>query len=371
MLSNLLSNACKWTPTGSEVTLGAHLNADGTVRVQVRDAGPGVPPEFESRLFERFAQADGSATRGKGGTGLGLAVTQAIIEKHGGRVGYLAPDEESGRRGATFYFDLEADNRGTQEEDDDMKLDHQPPRGRMLVVEDDTDVAALLRAILEDAGYAVAVADSCAQALGYVEGGASFSGATLDLNLPDGNGLELLEQLHAIPATRDLPVVVVSSYCEENRRVHGGPTQVKDWLTKPVEPKQLLRALSQLRGGDRPRVLHVEDDADVRRVTELILGDSSEVVTAATLAQARARLCNERFDLIILDIGLPDGNGLELLEELNFPAQNQQVPVVLFSAREEEAETASKVAAALIKSRTPNAALRAKVEELLARSVSG
>ncbi len=351
VLSNLISNACKWTPAGSAVRLRARLgaNAGQTVRIEVQDAGPGVPPEFVPRLFERFSQADGSATRGKGGTGLGLAVTLAIIETHGGEIGYLAPDLSVGRVGASFYFDLPAENLAPPK----------PARGRMLVVEDDAEVAEVLRAILEDAGYNVEVAASCAAALTRAQSGA-FSGATLDLHLPDGNGLELLEQLRALPQTRELPVVIVSSFCEESQDF--GITDVKSWLSKPVEPGQLLRALAGL-GGHKARVLHVEDDPDIRRLTALILSDSSEVTFASTLAQGRARLKAEPFDLVILDIGLPDGNGLELLETLEF--LSQPIPVVLFSAREEEAETASKVAAALIKSRTPNEALRAKVEELL------
>ena len=353
VLSNLISNACKWTPPGTKVRLRARLGAGETVRIEVRDAGPGVPEEFVPRLFERFAQADSSATRGRGGTGLGLAVTQAIIEKHGGEVGYLAPDSESGRAGATFYFELPADNLNSVAT---PKL----ARGRMLVVEDDAEIAEVLRAILEDAGYAVEVAASCAAALARA-GAGDFSGATLDLHLPDGNGLELLERLRALPQTRELPVVIVSSFCEE-RDQNGDGHGVQNWLSKPVEPGQLLRALAAL-DGHKARVLHVEDDPDIRRLTALILSDSSEVTFASTLAQGRARLKREPFDLVILDIGLPDGNGLELLETLEF--LSQPVPVVLFSAREEEAETASKVAAALIKSRTSNEALRAKVEELL------
>ena len=350
VLGNLLSNACKWTPQNSAVKLSARAHQGG-VRISVRDAGPGVPPEFVPRLFERFTQADGSATRGQGGTGLGLTIAQAIVREHGGELHYLAPDPPNGRAGATFYFDLKAELPAPRVVS--------PSRGRMLVVEDDAEVAEVLRAILEDAGYAVALAPSRAAALTRARGGERFSGATLDLHLPDGNGLELLEELRALPQTRDLPVVIVSSFCEDAREGEHG---VQDWLSKPVEPGQLLRAVADLDGG-KARILHVEDDPDIRQVTALILGETAQVSFAATLAQGRAQLKSEPFDLVILDIGLPDGSGLELLETVEF--LEQSVPVVIFSAREEEAEAATKVAAALIKSRTSNEALRAKVEELL------
>ena len=108
VLSNLISNAAKFTPPGSGVRLRARLMGNNRVRIEVSDQGPGVPLEFVPRLFERFAQADGSATRRKGGTGLGLAISRAIIDKHGTRIGYQAPTPEDKTRGtgATFYFEL-------------------------------------------------------------------------------------------------------------------------------------------------------------------------------------------------------------------------------------------------------------------------
>ena len=350
VLSNLISNACKWTPRGGPVQLRARRVEGHRVRIEIQDAGPGVPPPFVPHLFERFAQADGSATREKGGTGLGLAVTHAIVEKHGGRIGYLAPDAASERIGATFYFELE--------------LEVAPPaRKRMLVVEDDAEVAAVLQAILEDAGYEVALAPTCARALEWARGAERFDGATLDLNLPDGNGLDLLIQLRDLPATQNLPVVVVSSFCEEGI-ARSMPFSIEHWLSKPVAPDQLLVALSHAARGGKARVLHIEDDADIACVAALILDPCASLTTASTLAQARALLCSEDFDLVLLDIGLPDGSGLELLELLE--SCSPPIPVVLFSADEEQVETAPNVAAALIKSRAPNEELRAKVEELLA-----
>ena len=369
VMSNLLSNACKWTPTGSHVQMRARRASDPSdenprISVEVQDAGPGVPPEFESRLFQRFAQADGSATREKGGTGLGLAVTHAIIEKHGGTIGYRAPDVAAGRIGATFQFELAAQNL-TAATPDDGEVE---ARKRMLVVEDDEEVAALLCAILEEAGYAVEIAHSRASALALARSPMRFDGITLDLHLPDGHGFDLLEELRQLPAIGAVPIVVISSFGEE--RAHSSSDAIEHWFDKPVQPEQLLSAISSwyprahnASQSGKARVLHVEDDRDVGRVVAMILGDCADVVTAHTIAQARACLKDELFDLALLDIGLPDGNGLDLLEPLG--ACEPPVPTLIFSAREEEAETASNVAAALIKSRTPNEALLAKVEELL------
>ena len=116
VLTNLMSNAAKYTRAGGKVWVSAHRIdpapgqkfAGSLARIEVRDEGAGVPPEFASRLFERFAQADSSATRKLGGTGLGLAVSRAIMEKHGTRIGYQAPEigEQENGGGATFFFEL-------------------------------------------------------------------------------------------------------------------------------------------------------------------------------------------------------------------------------------------------------------------------
>ncbi len=100
-LANLLSNACKFAPRGSTVTVGAAGTAD-RVRLSVADEGPGVPESFRDAIFEKFSQADSSDTRARGGTGLGLAITKELVERMGGTVGY----ESQHGAGATFFLDL-------------------------------------------------------------------------------------------------------------------------------------------------------------------------------------------------------------------------------------------------------------------------
>ena len=101
VLANLLSNAAKFSPRASRVEIALRRHGNG-FRIAVADQGPGIPKEFRGRIFQRFAQADSSDTRQKGGTGLGLSITRAIVERHGGAIGF---DTEPGK-GTTFYFDL-------------------------------------------------------------------------------------------------------------------------------------------------------------------------------------------------------------------------------------------------------------------------
>ncbi|MGB0086130.1 MAG: ATP-binding protein [Rhodomicrobiaceae bacterium] len=104
VLANLLSNAAKYSPEGGVITVGADA-AEEAVRIWVKDEGPGIPDSFHERIFQKFSQADASDTRQKSGTGLGLSITKAIVERHGGTIGFKTAD----RAGTTFYFDLPID----------------------------------------------------------------------------------------------------------------------------------------------------------------------------------------------------------------------------------------------------------------------
>jgi len=103
VLTNLLSNAIKFTPSGKRVTLGL-AQVDGKARLSVTDEGPGIAPEFQKRMFQRFAQADGADSRTRGGTGLGLAISKAIIEEHGGAIGFTTAPQQ----GTRFLVELPA-----------------------------------------------------------------------------------------------------------------------------------------------------------------------------------------------------------------------------------------------------------------------
>lgn len=100
VITNLLSNAAKFSPPDDTVTISV-LRIGISIRVAITDHGPGIPKEFRSRIFQKFARADSKDTRQKGGTGLGLSISKAIIDRLGGYIGYLETDE-----GTTFYFDL-------------------------------------------------------------------------------------------------------------------------------------------------------------------------------------------------------------------------------------------------------------------------
>lgn len=347
VMANLLSNAAKFSPRDGIVEVSAVLTGE-TVRVAVADKGKGIPPEFHNRIFQKFAQADSSDTRQKGGTGLGLSIVKAMVEHMGGRVGF----ESAVDLGTTFYVDIPAIAAAAPM----PRPAGGPARPRVLICEDDADIALLLRMMIDQGGFdsdIVASAEAAQERLSRE----SYVALTLDIALPDKSGLELFRELRAATATQSLPVIFVSAEADKGRKeLNGAAVGVLDWLQKPIDPQRLLQAIRIAARRSRETaatVLHVEDDPDLILVVSGIIQTVARIDGAQSLAEARIKLAGEtRYDLVLLDLTLPDGDGSELLADIP-----PDVPVVIFSAREVPEELSRKVANALTKSRTSNEAL--------------
>jgi PAS domain S-box-containing protein len=351
VVTNLLSNASKFSPAGSVVSVTVDPETR-LARLSVSDNGPGIPDAFRARIFSKFAQADGSDTRAKGGTGLGLAIAREITERHGGRLWFeSAPGE-----GSTFHLDLPLASAG------DAVMDADGPR--LLIVEDDFDAASLLKEMLEADGFAAEIATTGRQAMTMIRHG-DYAAILLDIHLPDADGIALIRALRSDPETRDLPIVVVSGDAARGK-ARAQSLEVIDWMEKPFDQARLRTAVAAIyqRQNDRlPRILHVDDDRDILEVTASALAGTAEMSGVESLAAARHALSLSRPDLIILDLGLPDGSGLELLSELR-DEQGHSIPVIVYSAQEMDAALANRVEAVLTKSKTSLAGLARTVRRL-------
>jgi PAS domain S-box-containing protein len=350
VMNNLLSNAAKFSTPGAQVELSA-VRRMQKVRISITDNGKGIPQNFQKHIFEKFAQADASDTRALSGTGLGLSISKAIVEQHGGRIDFISRVNI----GTTFFFDLPI---WTQSKDQEPPRPGGPAKYRILICEDDADIAYMLRIILSQSGFDADIARTVEQAKQLIKDN-HYLAVTLDLALPDElgrpydpEGIKLIRELRRQDRTRELPVIAVSAIADQaRRRLNGSAFGIVDWLEKPLDESRLLSAVQMIASYKQglPRILHVEDDPLIYEMVRVLLRGHVDLVLAPSLHDAHKKLREEVFDLILLDVELTDGSGLDLIRDLDDVEYMPQV--VIFSAHEVGNDVAQKVKAALVKSK--------------------
>jgi CheY-like chemotaxis protein/signal transduction histidine kinase len=351
ILVNLVGNALKFTEHGS-VTLritrpAAALDAPHgrlepatSLAFAVSDTGIGIPRGAQERIFAPFEQADARTDRRFGGTGLGLAIARESAVLLGGT---LEVESREGQ-GSTFTCTLperpaarqaQPETRGptgpvTPVQDDRA---HVEPEGYLLVVEDDPTFAERLVALIHGQHFKAVVATNGEDALRLARA-QKPRGVILDVKLPDVDGWSVMESLQRDRATRSVPVHFISGVDAPERAFSLGAV---GYLTKPATPSELLGAIRLLVRSPETadsRVLVVEDEAiQAGAVVELLrsAGLAAEHVTSARAALEA--LERERFGCMVLDLGLPDMDGLGLLETLRTRSEVPMPRVVVHTGR--------------------------------------
>ncbi|HTK44485.1 MAG TPA: response regulator [Patescibacteria group bacterium] len=320
---NLLSNAVKFTGPGGEIRVSVEQGPRDDVVITVTDTGHGIPATDLERIFEAFQQADpGDMKTRHEGTGLGLALTRQLVEAHHGRISVVS---EVGV-GSTFTVRLPLRRP--------IEVTEAPPvlpagQASVLVIEDDPAAQELLRVHLEGAGYGVVATASGRQALAWLTR-IRPDAVILDIMLPDLDGWEILQRLKANPATRSVPVMVVSIVDDRELGLALGAI---DYLVKPVSRELLLEAIGRLTFTTKVRtrtvtVLVIDADRDaLGRYRHALEPEGFRVIAALDGASGRQRAVDEKPDLILLDALLPDGDGFELTAELRRDPATATIPI--------------------------------------------
>ncbi|NTX09771.1 HAMP domain-containing protein [Myxococcus sp. CA056] len=380
VLKNLLSNAFKFTESGS-VSLDIGMarggwtadhpvlsTAPSVVSFSVRDTGIGIPKDKHHIIFEAFQQADGSTARKYGGTGLGLSISREIARLLGGEIRL---ESEPGQGSVfTLYLPLDfvADRPGQDSSRpvpaatalahtaslvpplhieevtppvslaslgiDDDRGSIQPGDRVLLAVTHAAEHAARLRAAAQGAGFKVLVSTEVEGALDAVRNARPVAVA-VDLDLPEMAGWVVLDRLKHDAGTRALPVYTVSDEDHRERSLNLGAI---GHLRAAADPDAAAAALASLRDFVERKgrgLLIVEDDAVHRQTLQELLGSEDvQTVAVGTAADALAALAERRFDCMVLDLGLPDLPGTELIRRVREVHGAGGPPIIVYTGRE-------------------------------------
>ena len=391
VIQNLLSNAIKFTERG-DVTLHIGpvdantqlhipgLTPENALAVTITDSGIGIPKEKCQAIFEAFQQVDGTTSRRYGGTGLGLSISRELAKLLGGRIQVesepglgstftlyiprqlttLAPDAPVETPIVPHLIQSEAavevvepmpkqmasdpnsppvnsisDSAPSMAVPDD-RCNLEPGDRSILIIEDDIRFATILMSIAKEHGFKILIAQDGESGL-YFADYYQPSGIVLDIDLPGMDGWQVMQHLKDEAKTRHIPVHFISASDSSLSAMKNGAI---GFLTKPVSMADMEQAFGRIENIiDRPvkRLLLVEDNAIQRQsMRELIGNGDVETITATSGSDAQQLLSDSPFDCIVLDLGLPDISGVELLEVIRTRDDLQQIPVVVYTGKELE-----------------------------------
>ncbi len=245
---NLIKNSVKFTAAGGNIILETSNPAPEQIEARIIDNGIGIEAEKIGKIFNAFEQGQSSITRRFGGLGLGLAISRAMVDAHGGKISVTSPGRD---QGATFIVGLKTVSAPAKSGTGPAKPEPPAPatrrqpndrRWHILVVDDHKDTCTGMKMILERRGYAVTVAHTADQAAEQAKAH-EFDLVISDIGLPDRSGYELMQELHS---TRALPAIAISGFGMENDIDRAKAAGFSEHLTKPINFERLEEAIQEL-----------------------------------------------------------------------------------------------------------------------------
>jgi len=357
ILKNLLSNAIKFTEKGS-VSINIKRNTESTVIISVTDTGIGIQEDKQMAIFEAFQQADGGISRKHGGTGLGLSISRELAKLLGAEIKLSSQLNE----GSTFSLIIPLEIFKEQETlitnkvkesvlykpryenglnylnyptiEDDRDTITTDDKVVILIIEDDLKFASILLEQANKKGF------KCLSAATGEDGlllAAKYKpqAIILDMGLPGINGHEVLLELKANPSIRHIPVHIISANDSSLELIKEGAVE---YLTKPINKKDLEEAFSKIEKFVSRKIknlLIIEDNENSRKAIQILLGHNDiKIFEAGNGKDALAMYQGNYIDCIILDIGLPDMSGFDLIHKLKNIKGHNIPPIIIYTGKE-------------------------------------
>jgi signal transduction histidine kinase/CheY-like chemotaxis protein len=330
VLINLLGNAVKFTEQG-EIILSLNGNENELI-FDVTDTGIGISEEDQKFVFEEFRQADGSSARKYGGTGLGLSICKKIADLLGGD---LTITSKPGV-GSTFTFKtpLRFKDSDTVSEIVNVEKLIQNRKHPILVIDDDEEVRYTIGQYLNSKGYDVIFAENGKKGIQTAIDIQPFA-ITLDIMMPGQDGWSVLEELKENPATKDIPVIVIS--INGDKQVGFG-MNVFEYFIKPISADNLLSALSRLEGLAKKQVQKIiivdDDELEFEKFKDEFKAENISIEYVKDSEFAFNTIAEAQPDLIILDIMMPKVDGITLSYKLKSDLKTKHIPIIISTAKD-------------------------------------
>lgn len=355
IIKNLVSNAIKFTEEG-HILVEMKLAPENKLAIEVKDTGIGIPKEKHALIFEAFQQADGGTSRKYGGTGLGLSISRQLAQLLGGDLRLESKEQE----GSCFslLIPLSTEKQEFAPRKESPLREHTPVAPRkeaflnhpgieddreelsdndktLLIIEDDLRFAEILKKQAKAKGFKVLAASSGEDGLQLAEK-YKPKAIILDLVLPGMQGRAVLNELKSNTDLRHIPVHVISSHERTLDLIREGAIE---YLTKPIDKEQLEAALVRIESfihRKMKNLLVVEDDEDLRKAIKVLVGGSDvNYFEAGTGQEALDIIKKEPIDCVVLDLGLPDISGFELLKKLQQQQKEDKIPpIIIYTGKE-------------------------------------
>jgi PAS domain S-box-containing protein len=353
ILLNLIGNSIKFTHKGGITVKVEVFEEKGHCQFSVIDTGIGISKEKQAKLFQKFVQADGTTTRKYGGTGLGLAITKSLVEMMGGVIELFSEGEG---KGTTVIFTIPLSTKSFDKEVTIKQGEIYGDSGLLiLAVDDDPGFAEFLRAFLVKNSFRFLWVDNADDGWDYI---LKFKPDVLilDYAIPHKasaklkNGFDIVLRIYDTPELKDTPIIILTGHPQKVNEllklsfINFKPSVVE----KPIEPEHLLKILKQfVKEKTEIDILLADDDPNIEIFLRKILPHNFKIDYAKNGKEAIERIKSKNYDILLLDLMMPELNGYDVIRELRIKKLAPELPILVITnypepTTQEEKELLSK-----------------------------